>query len=747
MKDGGSTQSYLTTKTASHLPPTEDYLNLALNILGEKKEPNIYPVHEVTLKDKYTGTKVNFDLVELQNILPNIKATKWKQGASQFPEYEDQLPVYQKDYIEVDIMIGQDQIHKLNVEKIATKGALVLKSTTLGPMLSGPVFGDHPKMMTTSLATHVEVTPPTPRDLVILNPENDYSEATIDKKIEMILQDMAREEQEASDNPDDIVQWFHDRIEVVDDKFQVPLLWYKNHPKINSNIALAKGWLMSTTRKLQASGMMKIYDLEIQRQLREGVIEYCGPLTAEHISENHHFLPHFPVMRPEHATTPLRIVFAANAGDPALNSCLNPGPSLIAELTDLLRKFRLHKFVATADIRKAFNAIQIKESDRGFLQFLWFRDGDPSKDLVVYRCKMVQFGPNCSPFLLFATLLYLLQQVDSEASRALIKEFYSDNLVTGKNSEEACFKHIRTAIEILATRNFNLRDGRSNSDLVNEKLQAMGKLNTAKIMSVLGLMWNSEEDTLSYKPVRPVEGPITKRACLKLSASLYDPLNLLLHCSVPNMAFIAKLWKEGYEWDEELSDDLTEEWKVLEARTIKASHTTIPRYVGFEKEKSVMLHIFTDASERAACAMAYLSQDQKTVLVGGKYRLFNETKTTLTTPKKELVGISVGTIVGEAILKSLEGFYPTVTTHIYSDSEICLHWIASTKKQETFVHNRLLKTRSRSKLWTWHHVGTDLRTLQTCPPGAQHQMNMTTLHSTGRGQAGSRQMSSQQCGT
>ena len=110
---------------------------------------------------------------------------------------------------------------------------------------------------------------------------------------------MATEEQEAADNPEDMVKWFHDRIQVVDKKFQVPLPWYRHHPKMNSNIKRAKVWLRSTTKKLLPSGMFKVYDQEIQRQLKEGVIKYCGPLTSLLISKGHHFLPHFPVMRPE----------------------------------------------------------------------------------------------------------------------------------------------------------------------------------------------------------------------------------------------------------------------------------------------------------------------------------------------------------------------------------------------------------------------------------------------------------------
>ena len=85
------------------------------------------------------------------------------------------------------------------------------------------------------------------------------------------------------------------------------------------------------------------------------------------------------------------------------------------------------------------------------------------------------------------------------------------------------------------------------------------------------------------------------------------------------MAFVAKLWKEGYDWDEELGEEHQKVWKQLKKKTIEAWHTTLPRFVGFQKSKTVQLHIFTDASETAACSMAYLAQDGRSVMIGARW--------------------------------------------------------------------------------------------------------------------------------
>ena len=94
-------------------------------------------------------------------------------------------------------------------------------------------------------------------------------------------------------------------------------------------------------------------------------------------------------------------------------------------------------------------------------------------------------------------------------------------------------------------------------------------------MSVLGLTWDSQHDTLSFQEAQRVPRPLTKRKCLSFTAGIYDPLGLLIYATSPCMSFITKLWSQELDWDDILTPDLCEEWASLEEKAILASKTVL----------------------------------------------------------------------------------------------------------------------------------------------------------------------------
>ena len=112
----------------------------------------------------------------------------------------------------------------------------------------------------------------------------------------------------------------------------------------------------------------------------------------------------FFVLRPEHDITPIRVVFAANSGVVYLNDCLETGPCLLNNLFDILLRFRVRQYAFCSDIAKAFLCIQVQESDRDYLRFLWFANNDPHGDIISYRYRCLTFGPTCSPYILNTTI-------------------------------------------------------------------------------------------------------------------------------------------------------------------------------------------------------------------------------------------------------------------------------------------------------------------------------------------------------
>ena len=124
-----------------------------------------------------------------------------------------------------------------------------------------------------------------------------------------------------------------------------------------------------------------------------------------------HCLPRKDVVREDHDTTKLRIVFDALAkmrNEPSLNDKLNSGPCLLHYLFDILLRFWTGKIGLVGDIKEAFLQIKVAEEYRDFVRFLWFQDNKDingtSRKITSLRCTRVIFGRTSSPFLLNGTI-------------------------------------------------------------------------------------------------------------------------------------------------------------------------------------------------------------------------------------------------------------------------------------------------------------------------------------------------------
>ena len=151
-----------------------------------------------------------------------------------------------------------------------------------------------------------------------------------DRLFKHFFSHMTSEEKESTESIDTFVNnYMLNNIKIVESgpnkgRLQAGLVWRESHPPLPTNLSLAKKWLINTVSKLQKMNLYQQYDEEIKRQVDENVVDCLGPLKFENSCAGHHFLPHFAVVRENHQTTKLRIVFAANAGRISLYDCLYP---------------------------------------------------------------------------------------------------------------------------------------------------------------------------------------------------------------------------------------------------------------------------------------------------------------------------------------------------------------------------------------------------------------------------------------
>jgi transposase InsO family protein len=251
---------------------------------------------------------------------------------------------------------------------------------------------------------------------------------------------------------------------------------------------------------------------------------------------------------------------------------------------------------------------------------------------------------------------------------------------------------------------FNLRSWNSNSDKVRALAVEQDIHDADAETKVLGLLWNTEDDLLKLQErhlsTNRTEGPITKRDVLRESARIYDPLGILCPVTIRAKIFIQKLWAQGYNWDEPLPEELQTTWigisNDLESATrIRVQRRYFPSLSTWPSK--AILHIFVDASVKAYGAVAYISSGTHTAMVISKSRVAPLKQLTL--PQLELMAAVVGARLASYLTNQLS---PTQTV-FWSDSQIVLHWLSSTKELKRFVQNRVNEIRQTTSHTNWNY--------------------------------------------
>ncbi|XP_071577710.1 uncharacterized protein [Temnothorax nylanderi] len=122
------------------------------------------------------------------------------------------------------------------------------------------------------------------------------------------------------------------------------------------------------------------------------------------------YLPHHGVMRATSSTTKLRVIFKGSATVPSgasLNQHLMVGPNLLPALTDVLLRWRRHRFVFATDIEKMYRQIDVHQEDVDLLRILW--RFDPREPILEYWLTTVTYGLACSPHQAIRTMHQLAE--------------------------------------------------------------------------------------------------------------------------------------------------------------------------------------------------------------------------------------------------------------------------------------------------------------------------------------------------
>ncbi|GFW40651.1 integrase catalytic domain-containing protein [Trichonephila clavipes] len=420
---------------------------------------------------------------------------------------------------------------------------------------------------------------------------------------------------------------------------------FKNDNALGDSKVQAKRRFFSLEKRLQANPELRDRYVKFMQDYEHlGHMQLVPNSELSKPSSKCFYLPHFGVVREQSETTKLRVVFDASAktdSNLSLNDILHTGPKLQNELFNILLKFRCHRIALTGDIEKMFRQILVNEDDVEFQQIFWREIHEES--LKEYRLLTVTYGTACAPYLSIRTIQQIAEEEIKklpEASKVALEDFYVDDLITGTNSKEDAKKLVSQVIDLMKKGGFPIRKWASNESSVLESLptelrSSSGSLHIEEdhLMKILGIIWNSKEDTFRINISPPNEVRSTKRQLLSTIANIYDPLGFLSPTTIQLKILMQDILKENISWDDPVTDCIFESWTQFKNQMKHLAEIQIPRYLAEDStEKRVLLIGFCDASQRAYAAVFYL----RTELVTGKVHVSMITSKTRVAPVKSI---------------------------------------------------------------------------------------------------------------
>lgn len=507
-------------------------------------------------------------------------------------------------------------------------------------------------------------------------------------------------------------------------RYATPLLRAKNMPEMKAPKEAVLSQLRSTERRLTKNPeQAAAYIAEISKLDHAGYVSKVAHNVESEDSGCAYswYIPHHMVQHNEKN----RIVFNCSFQHRgiSLNEYLLPGPVLGPSLLAVLLRFREHSVAVSSDIKGMFHQIRLLPEDRPLLRFLW-RDlklqGQPS----VYEWHVLPFGTTCSPCCaIFALQKHVLDnsQPGDDIRHSVLKSFYVDNCLQSFTSTEEAKQFVDRIKNVLADGGFELRQWSSNklstiSHLPAEAISGSTELwisqeRTNMQESTLGLLWNQETDSISYKYRAIGSTDTTMRHIYKILASQYDPLGYLIPYTTRAKIIVQRLWDKKRDWDDpHLPSDLLQAWTVWQEELPSLQYINLPRCYSSPLKDTEMskreIHIFCDASERAYGSVAYLrTEDQH-----GEVEVAFITARSRVAPKKQqsvprlelcaaLTGAQLATVLQTELTLSIEHIT------LWTDSTTVLTWLQSDScRFKVFVGTRVAEIQDLTEPHSWRYV-------------------------------------------
>ena len=525
---------------------------------------------------------------------------------------------------------------------------------------------------------------------------------------------------------------------MTDGHYEVGLLWRDADVRMPDNFRMAELRLQQLERNLLKSpDKASSYEEVLMGYVEKGHARKVTEAEMLERSPKRWLLPHHAVMSANKAK--VRVVFdaAAQYRGTSLNSALLTGPDLLQNLVGVLMRFREERIALLADVEQMFHQVRVRKEDQPALSFLW-RGLDSDRAPEVYQMQVVIFGAKCSPTLANAALRktaedHVKDEPGSQtAARAVTRNFYMDDFLKSEKTTEDAKMTQSEVTRLLEQGGFKLTKWQSNSPEVLEQVEEENRRPSVIDLATLGqgperalgCVWKPETDMLAVKVTPPpTEVVATKRGILKRVAMVFDPMGFVSPYLLRAKHLLQQLWTLKYDWDDPLKGTELDTWEAWLSELQDLELTEVPRsYKPHNADEDIVmyeLHVFTDASEIAFGAVAYLRLVRSdgapsTAFVMSRSRLAPLKQ--LTIVRLELQGAVLGARLAAFVRKELD--YPLKRVCYWTDSKVVLQFLRNESRRfHTFVANRISEIQELTEKEEWSYVPSDCNPADICSRG------------------------------
>lgn len=712
--DPGSSGTFCTEHLMQKLNVTGRKTNFLLSTMGQRK---VVPAYSLTglevsdldgsdfhlLPEVLTQSKMP---VTVDNMMTSEELAKWPHLSK---------VKIQRIKANVDLLIGTNApkiLEPWEVLNSCGNGPYAVK-TVLGWVVNGPLNGDSAALeVERPLVTVNRISVCKLEEMLATQYNHDFNEKTAKEK------EMSREDLK-------FLEIMENSAILQEGRYYLKLPFKNKEVCMPNNFAVAKQRIQGLRKRFLNNRDFHHEYAEYMNTLISK--SYAEPVPRQQVHGEKGkvwYIPHHGVRHPRKRS--LRVVFDCGATfqGVSLNSELLQGPNLTSSLLGVLVRFRKEPVAFMGDIKAMFHQVRVPEEDRDFLRFLWWPDGDVTKELLEYRMTVHLFGavssPSCASYALRKTADENQSEFVHEATQSVKQNFYVDDCLKSSATEGEAVQMIQDIGALCQKGGFMLEKWTSNSRIV---LQAITEDQRAKdlkeldldrdklpVERALGLQWCVETDSFGFK-MEMKQQPFTRRGMLSVSSSVYDPLGFLAPVTLLAKMMQQELCRRGCGWDDELPQDILPQWKKWLEDVDQLSAFNVDRCikpVDFGAVKQAQLHHFADASESGYGTVTYIrmqnqeNNTQVTFLLG-KARVTPLKAVTI--PRLELTAAVLATKV-DLLLKS-ELDFQLEGSVFWTDSTSVLKYLNNEDRRfHTFVANRVSIIRETSEPTQWRHVGS-----------------------------------------